>query len=1052
MTDNKEKYEKILNKIELYFFNPSLCYNTNQQFIKNYIRPENNINKVALIWGTGEGKCHKKGTSILMHSGKTKLVENIVVGDLLMGDDSNPRKVLSLARGRDEMYEIWPTKGESYTVNKEHILCLKQTGYPKIQDEISTSRFRIYWVEDNKFKSKSFSYKNKNKTQIKKESGIFYTKILKHEQIIEIPVKEYIKLSKTKQKQLKQYNVPIDFPEKYIDIDPYMIGYWLGDGSSGDSEITSQDSTILKYFRDNLGKYNLNLNFRGFTGNPGSNKFLNNKYIPYEYKCNSRKNRLKLLAGIIDSDGHYSHKGYEITLKSEQLMDDLIYLCRSLGFACCKKQCKKSGDYFRITINGNGIEEIPCLIPRKKASPRKQIKDVLVSGIKIISKGKDDYYGFTIDGNHRYLLGNFVVTHNSLASVAISEIYWKENNQEIFVLVKNETIKNNFKKEFLKCFPDSESVLKKTFEFQHFISFSNRVLGSVDPGTGKRVQHKNPIKNLSKKIIIIDEFHNILGTETYDALQKVINNSKDYRLVLLSATPFTDNIYNIYQISNLLNNQEEQIQKKDAKKLFTEIQDDTFKVKLYKLNNKGIDIFKNLLLGKISYLFSNDKTKDFPKLSINIVKSKLTDRSLYDKSLINDKDNFYKETLKICSIHSTKMEDMYNNILKTSGTVFCWSSLVNKAGTKYIYNYLNSRRIKCVMITQNTSHQQREKIISKFNSVENKNGDIIKVLIGSNVLSEGVSLLRVRQVHIFEPAWNWTKIEQVIGRARRYKSHQDLNEKERYLDAFIYTTENTIEYDKLELSLEKNKYIKETIDFIRKLSIDCSIRGYKDCIINKPDIPNDDSTLYKSNLLDTDLLNKIKKYKFFNASFEDLLQEFKTNDVDDGYFKLRLAIVLNKLINDNILIKIRGLYYNKKEWINIQKSLPEIIFQSIFENYNKKNKTPEIVIRKQSTKNISRKVSIDKSGSSSTQILTKGIYGTFKNRYGEIDNKFRIIIINSNSNNDKRKVITGIDCNSIKIDKLQEIMKNLDISDQIINKTEICEKIKTTLKTRSLIL
>jgi intein/homing endonuclease len=110
---------------------------------------------------------------------------------------------------------------------------------------------------------------------------------------------------------------------------------------------------------------------------------LNNKHIPNLYKYNSRENRLKLLAGLIDSDGWYDTIGscFEFTQKNETLMDDVIYLCRSLGFACYKsskktswkyKGVKNEGTAFRITISGSGLDEIPTVIPRKRANPRRQ--------------------------------------------------------------------------------------------------------------------------------------------------------------------------------------------------------------------------------------------------------------------------------------------------------------------------------------------------------------------------------------------------------------------------------------------------------------------------------------------------------------------------------------------------------------------------------------------------------------------------------------------------------------------------------------------------------
>ena len=390
----------------------------------------------------------------MMSDGTIKLVQDIQPGELLMGDDSKPRKVLSLARGKDKMYDIIPVKGDKYRVNQEHILCLRASGFPKLckNNHKSNTNYNIQWIENNKFQSKTFTFQTlkDNEEQIKIESERFYENIINNNQtndnIIEIAVKDYIKLSEKRRRILKGYKVPIDFPEKELPVDPYMIGYWLGDGTNYTSEITSQDSTVLYYFAKNLPKYNLFLSHRskytyGITGNGKyyNNVFLNtlkelnminNKHIPLIYKCNSRENRLKLLAGLLDSDGNLSNGSFEFTQKNEQLMDDVIYLARSLGFACYKsiketswtyKDVKNYGTSFRICINGTGIEEIPTKIPRKKAEPRKQIKDALVTGIEVKYINDDEYYGFMINENCRYVMGDFTVTHNTATSIAIAE-------------------------------------------------------------------------------------------------------------------------------------------------------------------------------------------------------------------------------------------------------------------------------------------------------------------------------------------------------------------------------------------------------------------------------------------------------------------------------------------------------------------------------------------------------------------------------------------------------------------------------------------------------
>ena len=469
-----------------------------KEVMNNFLKFEHKNYVVHAVFGAG--KCHAKDTKIILFNGTIKKVQDIKVGDLLMGDDSKPRRVLSLARGVDKMYEIIPKKGDSYIVNEPHILCLKVTGYPCIRHEERRHAYFIKWVENNKMVSKSFTYiKNsvEDKKQKKEDVQIFLNNI-KNEQILEISVKDYLNIPKGIKPMLKGYKVPIDFDEKELSFDPYIIGYWLGDGASEGTRISSQDSTVLYYLYKNLGKYNLILTYISqydYNINSGLNSsdkkkgfniflstlqdlnLIDNKHIPNIYKCNSRENRLKLLAGLIDSDGHLSSNGgYEFSQKSEKLMEDVIFLCRSLGFSCYKsikntswtyKGVKKRGKTFRININGHGIDEIPVLIPRKKSPPRKQIKDVLSVGIKDVKYiGEDNYYGFTIDGNSRYLMSDFTVTHNTtlLLGVLIQGIIKNLfKPEEVFFMSFNISIKNEIKRK-LKEYGISSKVTVRTFD------------------------------------------------------------------------------------------------------------------------------------------------------------------------------------------------------------------------------------------------------------------------------------------------------------------------------------------------------------------------------------------------------------------------------------------------------------------------------------------------------------------------------------------------------------------------------------------------------------
>lgn len=72
--------------------------------------------------------CFAKNTPILLWDGTTKMSQNICVGDILVGDDGNPRKVLNLMNGEDDMYEIIQNNGMKYIVNSEHTMVFKYTG------------------------------------------------------------------------------------------------------------------------------------------------------------------------------------------------------------------------------------------------------------------------------------------------------------------------------------------------------------------------------------------------------------------------------------------------------------------------------------------------------------------------------------------------------------------------------------------------------------------------------------------------------------------------------------------------------------------------------------------------------------------------------------------------------------------------------------------------------------------------------------------------------------------------------------------------------------
>jgi len=108
---------------------------------------------------SGHG-CFALGTQVRMFDGSIKNVEDVVIGDKVMGDDNTPRTVLSLARGEEEMYRVSYPFGEYYDVNASHKLVLvasNSKGRRKTGDitEVAVKDY-IKWSEEEKVNNSGF--------------------------------------------------------------------------------------------------------------------------------------------------------------------------------------------------------------------------------------------------------------------------------------------------------------------------------------------------------------------------------------------------------------------------------------------------------------------------------------------------------------------------------------------------------------------------------------------------------------------------------------------------------------------------------------------------------------------------------------------------------------------------------------------------------------------------------------------------------------------------------------------------------------------------------
>lgn len=487
-----------------------------------------------------------KGTKLLLWDGTIKTCENIKVGDRLIGDDGKSRLVTDVFTGKNKLWEIHQAYGQTYTVSAGHILTLHMPDYGTIFWNKSRGGWSVLWwdFKSKSIKSKYFACHNKPKwvcpicdkkfttsrhrhyrrvhegveiPEMKRNGPTViapdtpevqealinaekFVRSLPRDNIIDITVEDFLSLNKTTRRRLAGLRGKyIDWSNQSADLDPYILGMWLGDGFSSGSGFAGEDAELINEWvewarkneseilhvgrdkwrirRKRFGRtidrcpvgdaYTSNAECRGCKQKlcsacsndqelkilgleriislqpseyslgsvPWKSPFkellrkyrlINNKRIPSEYLLNDRSTRLALLAGLIDTDGTVSREGTRISIvqgmNHSALADDILLLVRSLGFACsmitCKTQWKYKGELHRglakhIEISGEGVQDIPTRLPRKKCMPPKDRDTARTMGyIKISEKPEGEWVGITVDGNHRFCLDDMTVIHN----------------------------------------------------------------------------------------------------------------------------------------------------------------------------------------------------------------------------------------------------------------------------------------------------------------------------------------------------------------------------------------------------------------------------------------------------------------------------------------------------------------------------------------------------------------------------------------------------------------------------------------------------------------
>jgi len=340
----------------------------------------------------GRGKCLAKDTPILMYDCSIKKVQHVKVGDKIMGDDSTPRTVQTLARGREMMYKIYTDAGH-YIVNESHILSLK--------------------TSDNT--------------------------------IVDIPLMDYLSNNhKYNNKKLYGFRVNINKQDDdYVNVnnDKSCCGSGSGTAYTHGWNRVVFDKSLTAHYVSAKEEYNV---------------------IKPKYFNTDIKTRLELMAGILESNNFNQHKinerenffshvieeplnnhienYFDIIKISNQFAEDILFITRSLGWGGIKTKIfspeieekyallREMDTLYKVELYFPSYEDIYAIPFRGKNKTKQWVRetakhkirgDLSLYNINIERLEEDDYYGFEIDGNRRFVLGDLTVTHNTVIALNI---------------------------------------------------------------------------------------------------------------------------------------------------------------------------------------------------------------------------------------------------------------------------------------------------------------------------------------------------------------------------------------------------------------------------------------------------------------------------------------------------------------------------------------------------------------------------------------------------------------------------------------------------------
>ena len=521
-------------------------------------------NKFILADDMGLGKACSNNTLIFNELG-TKRMGDIIVGDRVIGSDGKPYNVTGVfPQGKKETYKITFNDGYSIITDDVHLWSVSSPNYGKnrknerVKKSLVLSTKQMF--EGGKILIKGNGYNSEKDYEIE----------------------TYYKSSNGNNKWQIPIVQPIEFKNKNIlPIEPYLLGLCLGDG-----HFDKNNNCIFGVHIDDYHELFLNYNLKPkktkkekmLYGYKNFGEILNDlklsntrshtKFIPDIYKYSSIEDRLSILQGLMDTDGHCmkskngNFNGTEYSTVSEKLCDDVAEIVHTLGGICRKRSrrsfYKKNGirTECRVSYRLN-IKLPPGMNPfrlkRKSETynePKKYPTGRYIS--KIEKYGKDECTCISVDSPDKlYVAEHGIVTHNTTSAVIAA----LESDAKKILIVCPASLKINWDRE-IKNYTNRRTLIVEgrkwgsTFDF-YIINYDiiknyHTTENSEDSDDFKLIM------NEKFDLAIVDEAHYISNKDSQRS--KLLTDILETipKVWLLTGTPMTSRPINYFNLLKIV--------------------------------------------------------------------------------------------------------------------------------------------------------------------------------------------------------------------------------------------------------------------------------------------------------------------------------------------------------------------------------------------------------------------------------------------------------------------------------------------------------------------